>query len=210
MAARYFPNFGTEAPNNGYTAEENYKRDLATFFAHAVQETGENDISLYSTLPKDEADACFFRGGFYNWFEGGPHSKFLPEDNPGFNPEDGSLCTDAGRYCASNPIYDSVYPCSLAQKGSYYEGCYFGRGAVQISYNFNYGAFQQWLKGQGLHVDLLSDPNLIITSSNPPLAFMASLWFYMTPQPPKPAMHDIILGKNQGSRSCARFVLEST
>jgi hypothetical protein len=24
---------------------------------------------------------------------------------------------------------------------------------------------------------------------------MASLWFYMTPQPPKPAMHDIILGR---------------
>jgi len=33
-----------------------------------------------------------------------------------------------------------------------------------------------------------------MTSVNPPLAIMASLWFYMTPQPPKPAMHDIIMG----------------
>ena len=29
---------------------------------------------------------------------------------------------------------------------------------------------------------------------DPPLALMASLWFYMTPQPPKPAMHDIVMG----------------
>lgn len=29
---------------------------------------------------------------------------------------------------------------------------------------------------------------------DPPLAIMASLWFYMTPQPPKPAMHDIVMG----------------
>lgn len=43
-------------------------------------------------------------------------------------------------------------------------------------------------------MDLLKEPNLIMTKTDPPLALMASLWFYMTPQPPKPAMHDIILG----------------
>ena len=43
-------------------------------------------------------------------------------------------------------------------------------------------------------MDLLAEPNLIMTKMDPPLAIMASLWFYMTPQPPKPAMHDIILG----------------
>lgn len=43
-------------------------------------------------------------------------------------------------------------------------------------------------------MDLLKNPNLILTKSNPPLALIASLWFYMSPQPPNPAMHDIILG----------------
>jgi hypothetical protein len=43
-------------------------------------------------------------------------------------------------------------------------------------------------------VDLLTQPNLVMTNTAPPLAMLASLWFYMTPQPPKPAMHDIILG----------------
>lgn len=45
---RYFPLFGTDAPDNGYSARENARRDLAAFFAHAVQETGENDASLYT------------------------------------------------------------------------------------------------------------------------------------------------------------------
>jgi hypothetical protein len=76
----------------------------------------------------------------------------------------------------------------------YTGGCYFGRGAIQISYNYNYGQFQSWLKANSINVNLLAQPNLIMTHMNPPLAIMASLWFYMTPQPPKPAMHDIILG----------------
>ncbi|KIH43309.1 hypothetical protein ANCDUO_26688, partial [Ancylostoma duodenale] len=29
---------------------------------------------------------------------------------------------------------------------------------------------------------------------DPPLAMLASLWFYMTPQPPKPSMHSIVIG----------------
>ncbi|VDK64962.1 unnamed protein product [Cylicostephanus goldi] len=33
---------------------------------------------------------------------------------------------------------------------------------------------------------------------------LASLWFYMTPQPPKPAMHDIVMGTwNSGPRNAA-------
>ncbi|PIO60864.1 hypothetical protein TELCIR_17631 [Teladorsagia circumcincta] len=28
---------------------------------------------------------------------------------------------------------------------------------------------------------------------DPPLAMLASLWFYMTPQPPKPSMHSIVV-----------------
>uniref|UniRef100_A0A1I7XL83 Glyco_hydro_19_cat domain-containing protein n=1 Tax=Heterorhabditis bacteriophora TaxID=37862 RepID=A0A1I7XL83_HETBA len=35
---------------------------------------------------------------------------------------------------------------------------------------------------------------------DPPLAMMASLWFYMTPQPPKPAMHDIVMGPGESRR----------
>jgi len=54
--------------------------------------------------------------------------------------------------------------------------------------------FGDWLNSQNISADLLTHPNLVLTKMDPPLALMASLWFYMTPQPPKPAMHDIILG----------------
>uniref|UniRef100_A0A1I7XLE1 Glyco_hydro_19_cat domain-containing protein n=1 Tax=Heterorhabditis bacteriophora TaxID=37862 RepID=A0A1I7XLE1_HETBA len=47
IAARYFPNFGSRSPNKIYSSIENAKRDLAAFFSHAVQETGENNAGLY-------------------------------------------------------------------------------------------------------------------------------------------------------------------
>lgn len=197
IAARYFPKFATDDGNNSYTAHENHRRDLATFFAHAVQETGENDASLYDEKDKnkEKANACFYRGGFYNWFEGGPTSSFLPKTNPGYHPTDGDTCLTGGQYCVSSREYDYFYPCNKEKNETLFKGCYFGRGAIQISYNFNYGPFQIWLKNQGINVDLLKNPNLVMTKRDPPLAIMASLWFYMTPQPPKPAMHDIIIGK---------------
>lgn len=52
IAARYFPNFGTSSPNTVYTAAQNARRDLAAFFAHAVQETGENNAALYGCVPQ--------------------------------------------------------------------------------------------------------------------------------------------------------------
>ena len=56
-----------------------------------------------------------------------------------------------------------------------------------------------WLKNQGIThngkpIDVLANPNLIMTKTDPPLSIMASMWFYMTPQSPKPSMHDIVIG----------------
>ncbi|KAK0406487.1 hypothetical protein QR680_018601 [Steinernema hermaphroditum] len=195
IAARYFPSFGTSSPNKEYSAEENYRRDLAAFFAHAIQETGENDYGLYHKMTKEQARNCFYRGGFFNWFEGGPTSGFLPPNAPGHQPSDGDKCNTGGVYCSADATTEYFYPCSKGKSGSFFTGCYFGRGAIQISYNYNYGAFQQWLKEQNIHLDILKQPNLVMTHMNPPLAIMASLWFYMTPQPPKPAMHDIVMGQ---------------
>ncbi|PIC27239.1 hypothetical protein B9Z55_019559 [Caenorhabditis nigoni] len=209
IASRYFPEFGTSinVTNTVYTADENKKRDLAAFFAHAVQETGENNIALYDTLSDQEASNCFYRGGFYNWFEGGPTSSFLDPKTPGYTPADGSSCASAGQYCSASSQITYFYPCSnetIENTAAPYKGCYFGRGAIQISYNYNYGQFQDWLKSVNIDVDLLNEPNLVMTKMDPPLAVLASLWFYMTPQPPKPAMHDIVMGNwNSGAKNQA-------
>ncbi|CAI5452573.1 unnamed protein product [Caenorhabditis angaria] len=209
IASRYFPNFGTglNVNNSVYSTEQNRKRDVSAFFAHAIQETGENNIALYDTMNSTAADNCFYRGGLYNWFEGGPVSSFLNPESPGYQPADGDACIKSGLYCASSSQIDYFYKCSNGTSDSTstpYTGCYFGRGAIQISYNYNYGQFNDWLKTQEIDVDLLANPNLVMTKMNPPLAIMASLWFYMTPQPPKPAMHDIVMGNwNAGEKNDA-------
>lgn len=67
MAARYFPEFGAAHPNKQFKADEHHKRDVATFFAHALQETGENDASVYKWVIKILVEDPGFVV-FFSWF----------------------------------------------------------------------------------------------------------------------------------------------
>lgn len=71
-----------------------------------------------------------------------------------------------------------VYPCAQGKT-------YHGRGPIQLSWNYNYGAC-----GEALGIDLLNNPDLV--SADGAIAFMTALWFWMTPQSPKPSCHDAI------------------
>lgn len=78
-------------------------------------------------------------------------------------------------YCdASN----TTYPCAAGKN-------YHGRGPIQLSWNYNYGAC-----GNAIGKDLLNQPELVSTDST--ISFMTALWFWMTPQPPKSSCHDAI------------------
>ncbi len=68
---------------------------------------------------------------------------------------------------------------------------YYGRGPKQLSWNYNYGQFSEaWF---GNKDTLLQHPGLI--SKDPVLAFASAIWFWMTPQFPKPSCHDIMIKK---------------
>ncbi|GAB4817844.1 hypothetical protein N2152v2_004890 [Parachlorella kessleri] len=82
-------------------------------------------------------------------------------------------------YCASTP----QWPCTPGQS-------YHGRGPLQLSWNYNYG-----LAGQALGLDLINNPGLV--SSDPVVSFKTALWFWMTPQSPKPSAHDVMIGRYQ-------------
>uniref|UniRef100_A0A0N4ZQW2 Glyco_hydro_19_cat domain-containing protein n=1 Tax=Parastrongyloides trichosuri TaxID=131310 RepID=A0A0N4ZQW2_PARTI len=200
IAARYFPEFGSGSKKiRGISKEELQKRDVAAYFAHIIQETGENNyIYFNSSLNDNDALKCFYQGGLYHWFEGGPNSEFL-RPNKTYTVDDGEYCNDAGRYCSKTPESQFWYPCNdekkIFENVTMNKGCYFGRGPLQLSWNYNYGQFQYWLHSKKIEVDLLNDPNLLMKKMDPPLGMLASLWFYMTPQPPKPSMHSIITGK---------------
>jgi hypothetical protein len=68
---------------------------------------------------------------------------------------------------------------------------YFGRGPKQLSWNYNYGQFSKaWY---GNRDTLLEYPERL--ALDPVLSMASAIWFWMTPQPPKPSCHDIITGK---------------
>ncbi|KAJ4973275.1 hypothetical protein NE237_006449 [Protea cynaroides] len=82
-----------------------------------------------------------------------------------------------GAYCVAT----AQWPCAPGKK-------YYGRGPLQISYNYNYGQ-----AGKAIGVDLINNPDLVAT--DPTISFKTALWFWMTPQSPKPSCHDVITGR---------------
>ncbi|KAF2302350.1 hypothetical protein GH714_034491 [Hevea brasiliensis] len=85
--------------------------------------------------------------------------------------------TNPGSYCSPSP----TYPCAPGKQ-------YYGRGPIQISWNYNYGQC-----GRAIGVDLLNNPDLVATDAV--ISFKTAIWFWMTAQSPKPSCHDVITGR---------------
>ncbi len=96
--------------------------------------------------------------------------------------ETGSLKYIEEQNTANWPHYcdpaNNTYPCVQGKT-------YHGRGPIQLSWNFNYGAC-----GKAIGKDLLNNPELVSTDST--ISFITALWFWMTPQSPKPSCHNAI------------------
>ncbi|MGL4908704.1 MAG: chitinase [Bacteroidales bacterium] len=87
--------------------------------------------------------------------------------------------TIARSYSVDHPVYTPV-------EGKEYHG----RGPIQLSYNYNYAQFSQaYFNDMSV---LLNAPELLATDSV--ISFASAIWFWMTPQSPKPSCHDAITG----------------
>jgi len=99
-------------------------------------------------------------------------------------------CADEGPSCMYRAQCDNrswvgqKYPCQAGQK-------YFGRGAKPLLGSREYGEFSKVAYGD-VHV-LLEDPGLLVRDGW--TAFASAIWFYMTPHPPMPSMHDVVTGR---------------
>lgn len=71
---------------------------------------------------------------------------------------------------------------------------YYGRGPMQLSWNYNYGQFSNvfGVSSYNSKMELLKDPDSVAREGY--IAMAAGIWFYMTPQDPKPSMHDVMTG----------------
>lgn len=62
---------------------------------------------------------------------------------------------------------------------------YYGRGPIQLSWNYNYGQFSKFIYND--KNILLNNPGLV--QQDGVLAFKSGIWFWMMPQCPKPSCH---------------------
>jgi len=82
-------------------------------------------------------------------------------------------------YC--DDFYKYTYPCAPGAE-------YYGRGALPIYWNYNYGA-----AGHGIKADLLNHPEYV--EQNATIAFQAAIWRWMTPiKKSQPSAHDAFVG----------------
>ncbi|BDD12764.1 hypothetical protein FUAX_51960 (plasmid) [Fulvitalea axinellae] len=66
---------------------------------------------------------------------------------------------------------------------------YHGRGPIQLSYNYNYGQVSEYLFGD--KSVMLDNPERV--SEDGAFAFQTAIWFWMTPQFPKPSCHQAMI-----------------
>ena len=115
-------------------------------------------------------------------------------------------CTETGPGCGYDSACDPntwqgrTWPCG--KNGGGWKK-YYGRGAKQLSYNFNYGPFSDAMFGTVSK--LLENPDLVASTW---LNLASATWFYAYPQPPKPSMLHVIDGTWKPNKDDMRNRLE--
>lgn len=140
------------------------RKTLATMFAHFTQETGAHDPN--SPTPQWRQALYFVReSGCSESTYGCPYNN---ECNP---------TTWQGQ----------TWPCGKDAQGRFKQ--YFGRGAKQLSYNYNYGPFSDAMFGD-VKV-LLNNPEQVADTW---LNLASAVFFYVYPASPKPSMLHVVDG----------------
>ena len=138
-------------------------RALATMFAHFTQETGAHN-------PSDETP---------QWRQGLVYLRELgwTEDS-----------RNGYGICSPDTWQGRAYPCGKFPDGQYKS--YFGRGAKQLSYNYNYGPFSISIYNNVR--TLLNSPEKVADTW---LNLASAAFFYTFPAPPKPNMLSVMDGR---------------
>ncbi|WP_072054572.1 chitinase [Aliivibrio fischeri] len=148
---------------DGRDADAICKKSIVTAFAHFSQETGGHiAVDNVSDNPL----------GLEEWQQALVHVREM-----GWSEGQEGYTTG----CGQNDWQNKRWPCAAGQG-------YFGRGAKQLSYHFNYGAFSEVMYDGDATV-LLNNPGLVADSW---LNLASAIWFFLTPQAPKPAMLHVI------------------
>lgn len=149
--------------NDGRDSDAICRKELATMFAHFARETGGHE----SWRPEAEWRQALVHVREMGWSEG---------QKGGYNGE-----------CNPDVWQGQTWPCGKDKDGDFLS--YFGRGAKQLSYNYNYGPFSEAMYGDVR--TLLDKPELVADTW---LNLASAIFFFAYPQPPKPSMLQVIDG----------------
>lgn len=148
-------------------AETSTEVEYRDFLAIGNEETKKLELAAYLANISHETT-----GGWPDAPDGPYAWGLFYKEEAGCNDQTTGLYVDA-----NHAIYPPV--------GS---NSYHGRGPKQLSWNYNYGQFSEFL-----YFDkqvLLNDPTIV--SNDPVISVMSSIWFWMTPQGKKPSCHDVM------------------
>ncbi|WP_415635272.1 glycoside hydrolase family 19 protein [Paraphotobacterium marinum] len=149
--------------DNNVNSDYVCRKHLTVLFAHMVQETG---------MSSSYEEAELWRQGLFYLREIG----WDENSRNGYNDE-----------CSENAWQSQVWPCGRFSNGDFKS--FYGRGAKQLSYNYNYGQFSKFMFND-VSV-LLNSPELVADSW---LNLSSAIFFYMNPQPPKPSIYLVVEG----------------
>ena len=178
-AAAKFPSLCNDVPETSTIRSQSLlcKKELATMFAHFTQEVGAhlgNDYN-FNGLLLDE-----YRQGLW----------YIEEAGCEADEQGRSVCVGYNGGSTKDVWQGSSWP-------GYPNAQYYGRGAKQLSYNYNYAPFSKVMYGN--EQVLLENPHLIATE--PKLAIGSAVYFYMQPRSPKPSIHDVVVGRWQPNQA---------
>lgn len=121
-------------------------------------------------LESDKREAAGFLANVLK--ETGGYSAFV-EVSPA-----GTYCTYNGEGGSDLIAAGTEFPCGAPFASQGYANEFIGRGAIQLTWNINYGRFSEFYFGD--RDVLLKNPELV--EGDGPLGWAASLWFWTKPQ----------------------------
>ncbi|XP_025883454.2 endochitinase-like [Solanum lycopersicum] len=209
-ASRSFPGFGTSGDINAR------KREIAAFFAQTSHET----TGGWPSAP-DGPNQCFKRAKpeylktsseiiihlsslktQFRWTYGvlvmvKTHRIVVHRAEAKFVRRDNVAANSGGAVTLMTIVVLAIVKVSVQVAALCLIMCIF----TFKNSNYNYGPC-----GRAIGVDLLNNPDLAAT--DPVISFKTAIWFWMTPQSPKPSGHDVIIGRwnpSAGDRSANRL-----
>lgn len=217
-----YENFAKTTPYfRGFLAGDrtNAKRELAAFLANVQQETtglcfaSETPFDILEKLSTKEEFKSIKNQQLCSWFTSAEDIKNLAALGITLP----YTCTDTnisvttrnklidyafeikrpkGKYCQWQAKPDKEQECLKSNR------YYYGRGPIQLSYPYNYIAFGETDFVHRHGYNLYTDPGLVTSQeanqeSRSSLLWGSALWFWMTPQPPKPSAHAVMTNQWQ-------------